>query len=100
MSEAIVVALITGGCAIIAQMLISRANSRELFAKLDKQSEISDKELEGKLEKWQAVTETKLEELTREVRAHNNFAERIPVIEEKIKVANNRITDLEQRKGA
>ncbi len=45
--------------------------------------------------KAQAVTETKLEELTREVRKHNNFAERIPVIEEKISVANHRIDDLE-----
>ena len=49
--------------------------------------------------KAQAVTETKLEELTREVRKHNNFAERIPVIEEKIKVANKRIEDLEQKAG-
>lgn len=45
--------------------------------------------------KAQAVTETKLEELTREVRKHNDFANRIPVIEEKISVANHRIDDLE-----
>lgn len=44
----------------------------------------------------QAVTDTKVEELTREVREHNNFARRIPVIEEQIKVANHRIGDLEQ----
>ena len=43
----------------------------------------------------QAVTETRLEELTREVRLHNNFAQRVPVIEEQIKVANHRIDDLE-----
>ena len=43
----------------------------------------------------QAVTDTKLEELTREVRAHNNFAQRVPVLEEQMKVANHRITDLE-----
>lgn len=47
--------------------------------------------------KAQAVTETKLEELTREVRKHNEFAERIPVIEEKIKVANKRIDSLENK---
>lgn len=47
--------------------------------------------------KSQAVTETKLEELTREVRAHNNFAQRIPVLEEKMKVADHRITDLEEK---
>ena len=45
--------------------------------------------------KAQAVTDTKLEELTREVREHNNFARRMPVVEEQIKVINHRIEDLE-----
>jgi len=45
----------------------------------------------------QAVTDARLEELTREVRAHNNFAQRVPVLEEQIKVANHRITDLENK---
>ena len=49
--------------------------------------------------KAQAVTDTKLEELTREVREHNNFARRMPVVEEQIKVINHRIADLE-KKGA
>lgn len=52
--------------------------------------------------KSQAVTDTRLEELTREVREHNNFAKRVPVIEEQMKVANHRIDDLEkleQQKG-
>ena len=43
----------------------------------------------------QAVTQTRLEELTREVREHNNFARRMPVVEEQIKVLNHRIADLE-----
>lgn len=47
--------------------------------------------------KSQAVTDVKIEELTREVRKHNSFAEKIPVIEEQIKVANHRIDDLEQQ---
>ena len=46
--------------------------------------------------KSQAVTETKLDELTREVREHNNFARRVPVLEEQMKVANHRIDDLEE----
>lgn len=46
--------------------------------------------------KSQAVTETKIEELTREVREHNNFARRMPVVEEQIKVINHRIEDLEE----
>ena len=45
----------------------------------------------------QAVTDVKLSELTREVREHNNFAQRVPVLEEQIKVANHRIDDLEQQ---
>ncbi|MBQ2154275.1 MAG: hypothetical protein II437_04365 [Oscillospiraceae bacterium] len=44
----------------------------------------------------QAVTDTKLDDLTREVRAHNDFASRIPVLEEQIKVINHRIADLEK----
>ena len=46
--------------------------------------------------KSQAVTETKLDSLTREVRDHNNFARRMPVVEEQIKVINHRIEDLEE----
>lgn len=45
--------------------------------------------------KSQAVTDTKLEELTREVREHNNFARRVPILEEQMKVVNHRISDLE-----
>ena len=49
----------------------------------------------------QAVTETRLEELTREVREHNGFARRMPVVEEQIRVINHRISDLErEQKGA
>ena len=47
--------------------------------------------------KAQAVTDTKLEELTREVREHNNFARRVPVVEEQIKVINHRLADLERK---
>ena len=50
--------------------------------------------------KAQAVTDTKLEELTREVREHNNFARRMPVVEEQIKVINHRIEDLEDANKA
>ena len=59
----------------------------------------SNRKIEHRLETEQAVTNTKIEELTREVRMHNNFAQRVPVLEEQIKVANHRIEDLE-KKGA
>lgn len=59
----------------------------------------SNRKIEHRLETQQAVTDTKIEELTREVRLHNNFAQRVPVLEEQMKVANHRIEDLE-KKGA
>nr|DAJ85460.1 MAG TPA: hypothetical protein [Caudoviricetes sp.] len=70
MSEAIITALITGGLTLLG-VLISNGRA-------------------------QAVTETKLAELTREVREHNNFARRVPVVEEQLKVVNHRIADLEE----
>ena len=69
MTETIIVALITGGLTLMGVLI---ANSKQ-----------------------QAVMETKLEELAREVREHNNYARRMPVVEEQIKVINHRIEDLE-----
>ena len=57
----------------------------------------SNKKIEHQLETTQAVTNCKIEELTREVREHNNFARRMPVVEEQIKVINHRLADLEQK---
>ena len=81
MTEAIVTALITGGLSLIGVVVTCVATSR----KNEKTAAVA-----------QAVTDTKIEELTREVRAHNNFAQRMPVVEEQIKVINHRIGDLEQ----
>lgn len=67
--EAILVALISGGLTLLGVLV---ANSKS-----------------------QAVTEAKIEELTREVREHNNFARRMPVVEEQVKVINHRLDDLE-----
>ena len=57
----------------------------------------SNRKIEHSLETSQAVTDCKIEELTREVREHNNFARRMPVIEEQIKVINHRLKDLEDK---
>jgi len=81
--ESILVAIITGGLSLVGVVITNMA---------------SNKKIETQLIKQQAVTDTKIENLTREVRLHNNFAQRVPVIEEQIKVANHRIEDLE-RKG-
>ena len=57
---------------------------------------LSQRKTDEALRTSQAVTDTKIEELTREVREHNNFAKRMPVVEEQIKVINHRIKDLEK----
>lgn len=56
----------------------------------------SNRKVEAKITTAQAVTDCKIDELTREVREHNNFAQRVPVMEEQIKVINHRIQDLEK----
>lgn len=82
MTEAIIVALITGGLSLLGVLITSSKTTRDVAAKLNKQ---------------QAVTDTKLEELTWEVREHNNFARRVPVLEELVEIANRRIENLENK---
>lgn len=89
----IVVGLLTL-CGVIYQ---SRKNNDVLLTKLEKQSELSDAKLDAKLEKYQAVTDEKITELTREVRKHNNFAEKIPVMEAEERRLNERIKILENK---
>lgn len=86
MGEPVIVALITGFFAILGNIIISKQTTKDLYAKLEKESVITDTRIESKMEKYLAVTEVKIEELTREVREHNNFAKRIPVLEEKIHI--------------
>ena len=80
MSEAIAVALITGGLSLIGVVITCM---------------VAAKKNETAMKVAQAVTDTKIDSLTREVRLHNGFAQRMPVVEEQIKVINHRIEDLE-----
>lgn len=93
MSEAIIVALITGGLSLIGIIITQARSNEKLFAKLDKQSELAD----AKLEREIAVVKTEITNLAAEVHKHNNFAERIPALEEKARAADRRLTDLEHR---
>ena len=77
-------ALITGVCSVIGVIISNNKNNAKIQAKL---------------ETSQAVTDCKIDELTREVREHNNFAKRMPVVEEQIKVINHRLSDLEHKEG-
>lgn len=81
--ESIISALVAGGLTLIGTVLTVSSGQ---------------KKTEQKLQTAQAVTACKIDELTREVRLHNNFAQRVPVMEEQIKVINHRIADLEGEK--
>lgn len=78
--ESIISALVAGGLTLIGTVLTVSSGQ---------------KKTEQKLQTAQAVTDCKIDELTREVRLHNNFAQRVPVIEEQVKVINHCIADLE-----
>ena len=81
MTEAIIVALITGGMSLIGVVITCL---------------VTAKNTEKKQEIAQAVMQAEVKELTREVREHNNFAQRMPVVEQEIKSINRRIGDLEK----
>lgn len=91
MNEAITVALIAAAATIIGNIITSRKSTREMAHKL----ELNQREMTHKLETHQVVTDTKIEELTREVRAHNNFAQRMPVVENQIKSLQGTVNDLQ-----
>lgn len=80
MSDAVIASLITGVLSLLGVLLSNLLASRKN---------------EAAIRTAQAVTDAKLEELTREVREHNHFARRMPVVEEQIKVLNHRVNDLE-----
>lgn len=79
MDNTIVVALITGACAVIGDIVISAKNTKELFAKLDKQSEIADEKIKGEI----AVIHTEVSELRKAVEKHNSVVERVYELETK-----------------
>lgn len=76
----ILVALIAAGGSILGTMIVASNNNKDLIRKM---------------ETAQAVTDTKIQNLTDEVHKHNSYAERLPILEEQMKVANHRIDDLE-----
>ena len=79
MTPEIIIALISGLATVLSVVLTNRQSGRAIDAKL---------------EKAQAVTDTRLSELTREVREHNDFARRVPVLEEQMRTVNRRIDEL------
>lgn len=84
MSDEVLVAIIGFFGVCVTQYFLSKKSTNDLINKLDKQSELSDAQLDAKLQKFQAVTDTKIDELTREVREHNGHRERIVALETKV----------------
>lgn len=84
MGESIIVAIITGLCALLGTALTVWA---------------AGKKTDEKLRIAQAVTDTEIKELTREVREHNGYARRMPVLEEKVENLTHRVVDLEKKTG-
>lgn len=100
MSEALIGligSVIVGLLTLIGVIYQSRKNNDALIAKMDEDSKLADANLKAELSKYQAVTDTKIDELTREVRAHNEFATRVPLLEAEDKRLNERIKALESK---
>ena len=89
--ETILAAAVTGAFSLVGIIITVKHSNQKMMQAQEKALQ----EMKAEFSKAQAVTDVKLDELTREVRSHNNFAQRMPVVEEQIKVANHRIDDLE-----
>ena len=80
MNDAVIVALITGAVAVIGDIIVSAKNTRDLYAKLDKQSEIADERIKGEI----AVIKTEITELRKNVEKHNSVIERVYNLETEV----------------
>lgn len=93
MSDTIIVAAIS----LIGTVITVLAANRHTLAELDKKSELSDAKIDAKLERHQAVTDTKIDELTRKVERHNNMIERVYKLEGRMTEAEHDIRDVKGR---
>lgn len=104
MSKEIIVAIlalvgvfVTAGGSILTQVILSKRSDEKMLAELKHQSALNDQRLDAKLEKHQAVTDTKIEELTRKVEKHNNLIERTYGLEGRMNEAEHDIRDLKSK---
>ena len=91
MSEGVIVVLVS----LAGVVFTAIWQTKSLRADFEKQSELADVRLEAKLNEYRAATDTKIDELTCEVREHNSFARRVPVLEEQQRRNDKRLADLE-----
>lgn len=89
--ESIIVALIAGGLSLIGTIITVQSNNQKIIREMKAEFSKEMQEIKTEFVKSKAVTDTKLEDLTQEVRRHNNFAERVPVLEQTVKGINEKI---------
>lgn len=94
MSDAVIVALITVTANIIIQVMLAAAQSKDLLAKLQAESQLNDAKLDAKLEKFQAVQNERIDELSRRVEKHNQVVERTYALETKVAQQGEQIKTL------
>ena len=97
MSDALIAAVVTAVLSLSGTVITVLAANKQTLAALDKKSELSDAKLEAELKKHQAVTDTKIDELTRKVEKHNNLIERTYILEGQMQEVQHDIRDM---KGA
>lgn len=90
MSEAIIVALITGLCAVVGEIIVSARSTKKLYSELDKQSSLSDERIHGEI----AVIRTEISELRKTVEKHNSVVERTYAIEKEVAKQGEQIKTL------
>lgn len=93
---AVIVAVITGIFALSGQVVMSKSNNEKMIKEIEKRSELSDTKLEGQITGMKDLWNLQLAQLTQSVNKHNGFAERIPVIEEKIRSLESRVDEMER----
>ena len=89
--ESIIVALIAGGLSLIGTIITVQNNNQKIIREMKAEFCKEMQEMKTEFVKSKAVTDTKLEDLTQEVRRHNGFAERVPVLEQQVRGINEKI---------
>ena len=88
---AVLSAAITAVLGFFGVLVANHGQSKKLSLEWQKNAEMADQRIEAKIEKYTAVTDTKIEELSREIREHNQFAKRVPILETKMEMVERKV---------
>ena len=89
--ETVIASLIAGGFALIGTIITVKHNNQKMLAEMKAEYAKEMQEMKAEFAKAQAVMDCRVDELTREVREHNNFARRLPVVEQQVTSINEKI---------